>query len=40
MEKFNKFMARIFNHIIKRENEIIEKLEETTNLFGTRNAVK
>ena len=39
-EKYNKFMVVIFNHMIKRENEVLWKLEEGTNIFGTRNGVK
>ena len=36
-ENFNKFMDTVFNHMIKKENEVIGKLEEGTRIFSTRN---
>ena len=36
-ENFNKFMKIVFNDMIKKENEVIGKLEEGTRIFSTRN---
>ena len=36
-ESFNKFMDIVFNKMIKKENEVVGKLEEGTRIFSTRN---
>ena len=36
-ENFNKFMNIVFNNMIKKQDEVIGKLEEGTRIFSTRN---